>query len=63
MYTPKMWLSIANVLMMCMTCRVCAEVFTSIADLEKILYAENDVAIDLKRYIASEEQRIEKLKR
>ncbi|KAI0236972.1 Prolyl 4-hydroxylase subunit alpha-1 [Lamellibrachia satsuma] len=49
--------------MVCKACSVCGEVFTSIADLEKILYAENDVAIDLKQYIASEEQRLEKLKR
>ena len=58
-----MWLSIVTVVMVCKACSVCGEVFTSIADLEKILYAESDVAIDLKQYIASEEQRLEKLKR
>ena len=58
-----MWLSTLNVVTLCVLCCVHGEVFTSIADLEKILYAENDVAIDLKQYIASEENRLERLKR
>ena len=61
--TANMWLSTLSVLTLCVLSSIRGEVFTSIADLEKILYAENDVAIDLKQYIASEEHRLERLKR
>ena len=39
-----------------------SELFTAIVDLERILWAENSVASDLREYIALEEKRLQKLK-
>ena len=39
-----------------------AELFSAMIDLEKILYAEQDVANDLRQYIVQEEQRIKTLR-
>ena len=40
-----------------------AEMFSALVDLEKVLYAENGVAKDLRQYIADEEVRLAQLKR
>lgn len=39
-----------------------SELFTATVELQKILVAENSIATDLKNYIATEEQRLAKLK-
>ncbi|XP_064638525.1 prolyl 4-hydroxylase subunit alpha-1-like isoform X2 [Lineus longissimus] len=38
------------------------EMFTAMTDLERLLYAERDIAVDLRDYIRLEEKRIEKLR-
>jgi len=40
-----------------------AELFTAVVDLERILHAEYEVAQDLRKYVESEQQRINALKR
>ena len=41
----------------------CAELFTAVVDLERILHAEYEVAQDLRNYVDSEQRRIDTLKR
>ena len=38
------------------------ELFTALVELEKVLHAENNVATDLREYIKSEENRLNRLK-
>jgi prolyl 4-hydroxylase len=40
-----------------------SELFTALVDLEKVLYTEQKVASDLRRYISQEEARLEQLKK
>ena len=40
-----------------------SELFTALVDLERVLYAEDDLAKNLRQYIESEEARISALKR
>ena len=40
-----------------------SELFTALVDLERVLYAEDELATSLQDYIAAEELRIERLKR
>lgn len=51
------------VLVVCVAHVVTAEMFTALVDLQRALYAERDVASDLRQYIRREEERLEKLKR
>lgn len=39
-----------------------AELFTAVVELQKALYAEKEVAGELRKYIRSEEERLEKLR-
>lgn len=48
------------VLLLCS--QIKAELFTALVDLERILYAEDNIAKDLRAYISSEEARLNKLK-
>ena len=40
-----------------------SELFTALVELEKVLHAENEVATDLREYIAREEQRLQQLRK
>ncbi|CAH1794564.1 unnamed protein product [Owenia fusiformis] len=40
-----------------------SEMFTALADVERILHVEKDIANDLREYIASEEARLEKIRK
>ena len=51
-----------SVLLVCLLSYSRAEIFTALADMEPLLYAEQELATHMKEYIAEEEQRLQKLK-
>jgi hypothetical protein len=52
-----------SVICVALVSMVCAEKFTALIEVEKILHAEHGIAHDLKEYIRNEENRLEQLKR
>lgn len=51
------------VALLCMGNRISGELFTALVDLEKVLYAEREVAEDLRSYIEREQLRLNQLSR
>ena len=55
--------AIILVVLLCMGSRINGELFTALVDLEKVLYAEREVAEDLRSYIGREQLRLNELSR